>query len=137
MTTNTFEAQYEGNFLDALDLPPGEDVRVTIESIAEPGTEKDAAKKVIKQGILSFKDKHKRLILNKTNYRNLKAMFGRNTADWIGKQIVIQRRYLEAARAFGIHNTLCIRIVPPVGTPILRSAAMFMGSPTPYQEEKR
>lgn len=127
--------RYEGDFLDALDLPEGVLAPVTIESLAEPGTEKDAAGKLIKQAILAFKDKHKRLILNVTNYKNLKAMFKRDTVNWMGKEIMIQRRYLEAKRAFGVHNTMCIRIIPPVGTPILTSAAKFMGSVTPYLNE--
>jgi len=124
--------RYEGNFLDALDLPEGVEAKVTIESIADPLTEKDTAKKLIKNAIISFEKKQKRLILNKTNFKNLKAMFGGNPQNWIGKQIVIQRRYLDAAHAFGIENTLAIRVIPPIGTPILKSAANFMGSVTPY-----
>lgn len=129
------EEMYEGNFLDALDLPEGALVPVEVEAIADPGSEKDAAGKTIKNAIVSFKGKSKRLILNRTNYKNLKAMFGRRPNDWIGKQIKIQRRYLDAAHAFGVQNTMCIRIVPPVGTPILKSAAQYMGSPTPYGQD--
>ena len=128
------EERYEGNFLDALDLPEGVLVPVTIDSMAEPGAEKDAADKPIKQAILRFKGKQKRLILNKTNYRNLKAMFGLPVSKWIGQSIQLQRRYLDASRGFGVNNTLCIRIVPPIGTPILKSAANFMGSVTPYDD---
>jgi hypothetical protein len=123
--------RYEGAFLDALDLPECVEVSVTIESIVEPFAEKDAAGKPIKSAILAFKGKHKRLVLNKTNFKNLKAMFGRSPDDWIGKAIKIQRRYLDAAHGFGVNNTLAIRIIPPVGTPILKSAANFMGSSTP------
>lgn len=130
--SNPFEAQYEGAFLDALDLPEGILVPVVIESIAEPGSEKDAGGKVIKQAIMGFKGKVKRLIMNKTAWKNCKAMFGRDHREWIGKTIHIQRRYLDAKHAFGVENTMCIRIVPPVGTPILRSAAQFMGQPHPY-----
>ena len=66
--TTRMEEQYEGAFLDALDLPEGQKVAVTIESLAEPGTEKDSAKRLIKRAILSFAGKQKRLIINKTNY---------------------------------------------------------------------
>lgn len=130
--SDKMEAQYEGHFIDALDLPEGVLVPVVIESIAEPGSEKDSSGKVIKQAILGFKGKTKRFIMNRTNYRNLKAMFGRDDREWIGKTIHIQRRYLDAAHGFGVQNTLCLRIVPPVGTPILKSAANFMGQPHPY-----
>ncbi len=128
----SMEDKYEGNYLDALDLPEGAKVSVTIEAIADPGTQKDSSGKLIKQAILSFAGKHKMLILNKTNYRNLKAIHKKDPAKWIGKEIMIQRRYLVAAKAFGVHNTICIRIIPPVGTPILVSAARFMGSEKPY-----
>jgi len=130
--TTKFEDRYEGHFLDALDLPEGKLVPVTIEHVAEPFSEKDTAGKPIKSAIIAFKGKHKRLVLNTTNFKNLKAMFSRDPKDWIGKTVNIQRRYLDAAHGFGQNNTLAIRIVPPVGTPILKSAANFMGSPTPY-----
>lgn len=130
--TNALEERYEGNFLDALDLPEGKLVAVVIEAVAEPNTERDSAKKPIKNAILSFKGKSKRLVINKTNYKNLKAMFGRDPEAWLGKTVNIQRRYLDGAHGFGVNNTLCIRIVPPVGTPILKSAANFMGQPHPY-----
>lgn len=130
--TNPFEERYEGNFLDALDLPEGELVPVVVESIVEPFAEKDSAGKPIKSAIMAFAGKRKRLIVNVTNWKNMKAQFDKEPKDWIGKTIHIQRRYLDAARGFGINNTLCIRIVPPIGTPILKSAANFMGSPTPY-----
>ena len=135
--SSKMEDRYEGAFLDALDLPEGIEAPVTVESIAEPFMEKDSAGKVIKSAILAFKDKKKRLVLNKTNFRNLKAMFGKNPGDWIGKQIKIQRRYLDAAHGFGVNNTLCIRIIPPTGTPILSSAARFMGSPEPYGQNEQ
>ena len=131
MTTKT-EERYEGNYLDALDLPEGRLVPVTIEHWAEPDTEKDATGKLIKLGILTFKGKKKRLIVGKTSYKNLKAMFGSQPSNWTGKTVSIQRRYLDAAHGFGVQNCLCIRIIPPVGTPILKSALNFMGSPTPY-----
>ena len=130
--TDKMAERYEGTFLDALDLPEGAEVQVTIEAIVEPGAEKDSAGKLIKSAIISFVGKRKRLILNKTNWKNLKAMFGPKSIDWVGQQIKLQRRYLDAAHGFGINNTLAIRIIPPKGTPILKSAANFMGSPAPY-----
>jgi len=132
--TNPFEDRYEGAYLDALDLPEGVEVPVTIESIAEPFAEKDShdPPRPIKSAIISFVGKKKRLILNKTNFKNLKAMFSKDPKSWIGQTIKIQRRYLDAQHGFGVNNTLAIRIIPPLGTPILKSAASFMGSPTPY-----
>lgn len=125
-------ARYEGKFLDALDLPEGVLVPVVVEAVALPNTEKDARGKVIDLAILAFQGKEKRLILGKTSFKVLKSMFGGDHRAWLGKKIMIQRRYLEAAKCFGVQNGLCIRVVPPVGTPILRSCAQFMGSPHPY-----
>ena len=135
--TNAMESRYEGNYLDALDLPEGRLVAVVIEAVADPFSEKDSAKKPIKSAILSFKGKSKRLILNKTGYSILKAMFGKEAKDWIGQTIKIQRRYLDAQHGFGVNNTLCIRIIPPIGTPILKSAASFMGQEHPYGGPKK
>ncbi len=134
--SNSMDERYEGNFFDALELPEGELLAVTIEHVADPNTERDSAKKPITNAILSFTGQHKRLIINRTNYKNLKAMFGKDPAGWIGRRINIQRRYLDAARGFGQINTLCVRIVPPIGTPILKSAANFMGQPHPYHGEQ-
>lgn len=129
---SAMDERYEGHFLDALDLPEGKLVSVEIESITDPMAERDASGKPIKSAILRFKGKSKGLVLNATNYKNLKAQFGKATEGWIGKTIQIQRRYLDAAHGFGVQNTLCIRIIPPVGTPILKSAAAFMGQASPY-----
>lgn len=133
--TDRIRERYEGQFLDALDLPEGKLVPVEIEAVAEPYTEKDARGKPIDLAILKFKGKTKRLILGKTSYKNIKCMFGSGYRNWIGKTVTIQRRYLTADRAFGVQNTMCIRIMPPVGTPILTSAARYMGSPTPYDAD--
>ncbi len=131
--TSKMESTYEGNFLEGLDLPEGKILSVTIESIAEPGTEKDAAKKLIKRAILSFAGKSKRLILNKTGYRIIKMLHGRDIAGWVGKEIMIQRRYLRENKGLELpHNTVCIRVVPPVGSPIPSKAVRFMGSEKPY-----
>lgn len=127
--------QYEGNFLTGLDLPEGVSATVTIAALAEPGTQKDSAGKIIKKGILSFTGKNKMLILNTTNYLNLKTILGLDPADWIGKEIHIQRRYLKASQAFGVHNTMCIRIVMAKGAPISGTAAKFMGSVKPHPAE--
>lgn len=132
MSEDKTEERYQGHYLDALDLPEGALVPVEIEAWTPPDTEKDSAGKLIKLGILSFKGKKKRLILGKTSFRMIKAQHGPTPRDWIGKKIHLQRRYLEASKGFGTPNCLCIRVVPPVGTPVLKSALNYMGSPTPY-----
>lgn len=134
--TDTLRDRYEGKFLDALDLPEGKLIAVTIEAVVLPGAERDARGKTIDLAILKFQGKEKRLILGKTSYKILKSMFGGDHREWIGKTVNIQRRYLDAAHGFGVQNTLAIRVIPPVGTPVLRSAIAFMGSATPYGQGK-
>jgi len=129
----TKREQFEGHFFDALDLPKGELVPMVIEAIVKAGVEKDARGKVIDRPIFSFKGQDKRLIVGKTSYKNCKAIFDTpDTTRWISKTVHLQRRYLKAVQAFGQENCPCIRIMPPVGTPILKSAAGWMGSATPH-----
>lgn len=128
----TLEERYEGNFLEASDLPEGALVSVEIEAITPPDAERDAAKRIIKRAILQFKGKKKRLILNKTGFRVLKILFGAATDDWVGKTVQLQRRYLPAHRTIDKHeNEPCVRIVPPEGTPIPKSVRDFLGSKLP------
>ena len=130
----TMEERYDGPYLRGDQLPEGVLVPVTIERVSLPGTEKDRAKRLITEAILWFAGKEKGLILNPTNYKNLSVIFGtRNPAEWIGKKINLQRRYLE--KAFATRNVICIRVVMPPGAPILHSAAVHMGSATPYAEK--
>jgi len=132
---NAMEERYEGHFLEAIDLPEGASCPVTIEAVADPDTETDASGKLIHKALVRFKDKAKRLVLNRTNYRMLKVLLGKNPADWLGKTVHLQRRYLDAAHAFGQKNELCIRVIPPAGTPIPKSVRDFMGSASPQGEK--
>ena len=125
------EERYEGNFLEAIDLPEGVLVPVVIESVAQPDTETDAGGKLIKKAIVTFKGKSKRMVLNKTNYRMLKTLLGADIAKWTGQTVSIMRRYLDAQRAFGVHNEMCVRVIPAPGTPIPKSARDYLGSRSP------
>jgi len=131
---STLEERYEGDFLEAIDLPDGVLVQVSIEAVIPPDTEKDAGGKVIKKAILKFKDKKKRFVLNKTNYRLLKTLFGGDPAKWIGHTFNIQKRYLDAKHAFGQQNEMCVRVIPPIGTPIPKSAREFIGTKSPVND---
>lgn len=128
------EDKYEGDFLEALDLPEGVLANVVIEAISPPDTEQDKAKKLIKKAIVKFKDRKKRFILNKTAYRTLKMLLGADTESWIGQPIQIQRRYLPAERAFGVKNEMCVRVIPPDGTPIPKSVRDFLGFKHPISD---
>jgi hypothetical protein len=125
------QERYEGDFLEALDLPEGVLVKATIESIAMPDTEKDAAGKLIHKAIVKFANRKKRMILNKTNFRLLKVVFGPDVSKAIGGEVMLQRRYLPAERAFGHANELAVRFIPPDGTPLPKSVRDYMGYMTP------
>lgn len=131
--TNVQE-KYEGDFLEGENLEEGKLVPAVIEAVADPDTEKDASGKLISKAIVTFKGKKKRLILNKTNYLSLRAMFGGDPKEWIGKEIKLQRRYLSAARAFGNHNQPSVRIIPPTGTPVPKKFLDNLGSKTPLPQ---
>lgn len=131
--------QYEGNFLRGEDLPEGVVIPVTISGFVPPQAEKDARGKTIDKAILSFAGKDKRLILCKTSFRIVKLLHG-SVGDepydgWTGKEVNIQRRYLHRLCAFGVHNELCVRIVPPVGTPVPGRLIRFLGRAKPYAED--
>ena len=129
------EDRYEGNFLEGSDLSEGKRQTATIEAVVPPGTEKDSAGKVILKAIIAFKGAKKRMILGKTSYGVLKVLFGKDEEKWIGKQVDLMRRYLPSKFAFGIHNEMCVRIVPPEGTPLPGKVIKYLGRPTPYPAE--
>ena len=133
--SKAMEDKYEGNFLEGSDLSEGKRQTATIEAVVPPGTEKDSAGKVILKAIIAFKGAKKRMILGKTSYGVLKVLFGKDEEKWIGKQVDLMRRYLPSKFAFGIHNEMCVRIVPPEGTPLPGKVIKYLGRPTPYPAE--
>ena len=133
--SKAMEDRYEGNFLEGSDLPEGKRLSITIEEVIPPGTEKDSSGKVILKAIIAFKGAKKRMILGKTSYGVLKVLFGKDETQWIGKQIDLMRRYLPSKFAFGVHNEMCVRVVPPDGTPLPGKVIKYLGRPTPYPAE--
>ncbi len=131
--------QYEGPYLESIDLPEGVLVPVTISSIDEPNTVHDRGGqgKVIPNAIIHFEGKAKSLIINKTNYRVLKASLGLDPVKWIGQTVKIQRRYLHRQHGFGHHNEMCIRVMPPKGTMLPKAVRPFMGQSKPYADDAK
>ena len=133
--SKAMDDKYEGNFLEGSDLPDNKRFPLTIEAVVPPGTEKDASGKVILKAIVAFKGAKKRMILGKTSYGVLKVLFGKDETQWIGKQVDLMRRYLPSKFAFGVHNEMVVRIVPPDGTPLPGKVIKYLGRPTPYPAE--
>jgi hypothetical protein len=77
-----FDELYPSKFLRASDLG-GVPLTVTIGGIARDNV--GAEPKVI----ITFASGEKALIANKTNGNTLCKLFGKETANWIGKQIVL------------------------------------------------
>lgn len=122
--------QYEGNFLKAQDIPEGKYAAGVISHVAQPKTEKDKSGQLIRQGILTFEGREKRLVLNTTGVTVLRLLFGDDEDLWVGKKIALQRRHL--LKCFGEYNVMCIRVMPPVGFPLPKTAADWMGRAVPY-----
>ena len=82
-----YDLLFPGRFLKAAEFK-GKDVLVTISAIdLEDLPQEKGGDKA--KGIISFEGKKKKLVLNRTNGECLKAMFGRDTGEWIGKRIVL------------------------------------------------
>lgn len=105
-----FDEMYPGRFLKSTKLKnkAGKliDVTLTIENVFAEELEGDKGKKLT--GILSFVGKTLQLTLNKTNGLCLKAMFGRETNDWIGKRVTLWAApYHDNTTG---EDTTCIRV---------------------------
>ena len=133
--SKAMDDKYEGNFLEGSDLPDNKRFPLTIEAVVPPGTEKDSGGKAILKAIVAFKGAKKRMILGKTSYGVLKVLFGKDETQWIGKQVDLMRRYLPSKFAFGVHNEMVVRIVPPDGPPVPGKVIKYLGRPTPYPAE--
>ena len=94
---------YPSNYLKASDLQ-GRDVVATIESVTleEIGQGADKEKKLI----IGFKGKEKKLVCNKTNAGTIGQLYGDETDDWIGKQVILTARDVE----YQGKTTLAIRV---------------------------
>ena len=82
-----YDALFPGRFIKAGDFG-GRDVTVQISAIDLEDLPSDKGGDKTK-GIISFSGAKKKLVLNRTNGECLKAMFGRDTGDWIGKRVTL------------------------------------------------
>lgn len=96
-------------YLEAGDLD-GKDATITIGHVRAPGSEdKGMDGRVIDKPIMQIKGAKKEWVLNKTNARTIRLLYGNKYADWEGKKVTL---YPTKCDAFGKKNTPCIRVRP-------------------------
>ena len=83
---------FPSKYLVAADLN-GNNVTVVISraSIEEIGQGQDKDRKIV----LSFVDKNKKFVCNKTNAKTIAGLHGDDTDDWLGKRITLCPREVE------------------------------------------
>ena len=75
---------FGGSFLKAADLQ-GKMVRVIIEDVQMELLKGDHGEE--EKWVIKFRDKDKRLVLNKTNANMIASIHGDDTDNWIGKDV--------------------------------------------------
>ena len=131
--SEAFEERYEGEFLEGLDIAEGEILQVTVSAVFDPGTQKDAGGKKIKEAVLAFSAHRKKLVMCKTNVRVLWAIIGKDETSWLGWKIPLKRRYYPYC--FKKQNEMCIRVIPPVGTVLPGKVVRHLGRASKWSDE--
>ena len=83
----SYDELFPGRFLKA-GILKGKDVTLTISGVRIEDLPSETGGMRTK-GILAFEGKKLELVLNRTNGEAIKAMFGSDTGDWIGKRITL------------------------------------------------
>jgi hypothetical protein len=83
----------------------GREFTLAIESVKVKKFDDDSRKLLI-----TFQNAKKALVCNKTNAESIADMYGTNTEDWIGREIVL---YFDRSVMFAGKRTGGIRIKPP------------------------
>lgn len=82
-----FDLLFPGRFAKGAELK-GREATLTISKVVLDKELKDD-KRPGGAPVISFKERPKQWVLNKTNAHCLKAMFGRDTEQWIGKRVTL------------------------------------------------
>ncbi len=93
-------------FLQAGDLD-GDEITVTIKLVREPGDQdKGLDGQPIDKPIVVFERTKKEWVLNKTNARTIRSLYGDKYEKWKGKKIIL---FPTSCRAFG-ETVACVRV---------------------------
>ena len=87
-----FDQLFPGRFMKAGEFA-GRDVVLTISDIGHE--ELPGERGMERRAILGFGETTKKLVLNKTNGLCCRALFGRETDDWVGKKITLYAAPIE------------------------------------------
>lgn len=99
-------------------------VRVKIAEVIEPNRLRSANGKPIEKYVIKFEGKSKMLVLCKTNESVLHFVCGGGPPEWIGKEVTLAVREVEA---FG-EQVVAIRVMP-VGVKIRKGLMKRLGTP--------
>jgi hypothetical protein len=128
-----YELLFPGNYLRGVDLlERGERVvtmtAVKLEKLARKGTSK-----VKHTGVLTIAESDRRVVLCRTNADTIARLYGKDTAEWVGKQITI---YYDPEVMFGSEKVGGIRVRPrvPPATKAKGSRAARLDPPSPEEQ---
>ena len=82
----SYDQLFPGRFIKSGEFQ-GKDVTLTISRVRIEELEGDGGKKV--RGIVSFRETKKEWVLNRTNGECLKALWGKETDNWLGKRVTL------------------------------------------------
>ena len=111
----SFDELFPGKYIKAGEFK-GKDVTLTVTKVEREmlsngtGGEEGAA-------VVSFEETEKQFVMNKTNGVCLRAMFGDDTGEWIGKRVTLH----AVKDASGLSDSgLCIRVLgsPEIDKPL-------------------
>lgn len=94
-------------YLQASDLPDGEDTVVTIRSFERRELRQDD--RTVTKWVLSFDEIEGGLALNDTNGRAISKLLGKEMNEWIGRKIVV---YIHPGVEYNGIHTRGIRVRP-------------------------
>ncbi len=95
---------FPSDFVKADDLN-GKDVTKTIKAVTMDELTMAGGRKETRP-VVRFSDAEKKLVLNKTNAITISKMYGKETDDWVGKQVTMYPTETQ----FGSETVDCIRI---------------------------
>ncbi len=119
---------FPSRFLKAGELK-GRDVTLTISGIALEDLPQDKGGTRVR-GILSFNGTKKQLVLNRTNGEAIKALFGRDTGEWIGKRVTFYPAHINMEIA---EWAVRVRGSPDISVPVEFELRLPRRKPVPVK----